>query len=269
MAITANKSMHSALLPAIERLRVHGRRPVAPSGVRVYAVGDIHGRVDLLDELLALIDADAALRPNVTPIFVFLGDYIDRGASSRETVSRLIARSEMSKCIFLKGNHEQIMLRCLEDAGLFGMWIRLGGLKTMMSYDIAPDAMRGDVEKLQKSLRDFLPDSHLRFLQDLQFSFTCGDFFFAHAGVKPTCDLSQQKENDLLWIREEFLSCSTDFGKIVVHGHTPVQEVEVHPNRINIDTRAFASNRLTCLAIQDDTASVISTKGAADHENED
>jgi len=260
--------MHTVLLSKIDQLKVHGRRPSVPSGVRIYAVGDIHGRVDLLDDLLAMIDADVAHHSDVTPIFVFLGDYIDRGASSRETISRLIARSEISRCIFLKGNHEQIMLRCLEDAGLFEIWIRLGGLKTIMSYDVAPDAMRGDVDKLQKSLRDRLPRSHLRFLQDLQLSFTCGDFFFTHAGAKPNVDLSQQKEKDLLWVREEFLSCTNDFGKIVVHGHTPVREVDVRPNRINIDTRAFASNCLTCLAIQQDMISVISTDAVIDHNKE-
>jgi len=116
-------------LPEIERLNVQGRRPAVPSGVKIYAVGDIHGRFDLLDELLAIIDADVATRPHVAPIFVFLGDYIDRGTSSRETVSRLIAHGETNQSVFLKGNHEQMMLRCLEDAPFFKCGYDLAAFK--------------------------------------------------------------------------------------------------------------------------------------------
>jgi serine/threonine protein phosphatase 1 len=232
---------------------------VLPSGVRIYAVGDIHGRLDLLDELLARIEADAGSRPPAEPIFVFLGDYIDRGPSSRETVDRLMAHGETSRSVFLKGNHESVLLECLADSRFFNAWIRLGGLQTMRSYDVAPDVMRGDVAKLQESLRSALPESHLRFFRDLQSSFTCGDFFFVHAGVKPAVGLAQQKEKDLLWIREEFLSCNDDFGKVIVHGHTPRDQVEVKANRINIDTGAFTTNRLTCLVIQDGFVSTIDT----------
>jgi calcineurin-like phosphoesterase family protein len=246
-------------LPENQKLTVQGRRPGVPSGVRIYAIGDIHGRVDLLDDLLARIDTDIAARPIITPVHVFLGDYIDRGPSSRETVSRLIEHSETSHSIFLKGNHELLLLRCLADISSFNQWIRVGGLQTMMSYDVAADAMRGDVAKLQIALHDRVPQSHLHFFRDLQLSFTCGDFFFVHAGVKPTVELSRQTEHDMLWIREEFLSFGGDFGKIIVHGHTRAHQAEAQPNRVNIDTGAFATDCLTCLVIQNEITSIINT----------
>lgn len=249
-------------LPSIEQLRVEGRCPSLPAGVRIYAVGDIHGRLDLLDELLARIDDDVLARPVVRPVFVFLGDYIDRGRSSRETIDRLIMRAETSECVFLKGNHEQIAISCLRDRGLFERWMRMGGLETLMSYGITPEGRSDDrqIIRLQAAFHDALPRSHFRFFRDLQGSFACGDFFFAHAGVKPGVPLSHQKESDLLWIRAEFLSSVQDFGMIVVHGHTPTHAVDVGPNRINIDTGAFATGRLTCLVVEGPELSIIDTQ---------
>jgi serine/threonine protein phosphatase 1 len=232
-----------------------------PAGLRIYAVGDIHGRLDLLDQLLARIDADLARRPAERPVYVFLGDYIDRGSWSRETIDRLIEHGETSESVFLKGNHEQLALQCLSDRGLFDQWLRLGGLQTLVSYGVAAETLASarKITELQAAFHGALPQSHFRFFRDLQTSFTSGDFFFAHAGVKPNVELTQQKESDLLWIRGEFLSSSCDFGKVVVHGHTPTREVEVAPNRINIDTGAFATGRLTCLVIDAETLSAIDT----------
>ena len=248
-------------LPGIERLEVQGRRPSLPAGLRIYAVGDIHGRLDLLDELLLRVDADLARRPAAKPMFVFLGDYIDRGLRSRETIDRLIERSQMNECVFLKGNHEQIAIKCLSDPTLFHRWMRLGGIETLVSYGIAPDSpVTGKkIAELQAAFHRALPQAHLRFFRDQQTSFVCGDFFFAHAGVRPRIELSRQAENDLLWIRDEFLSSNENFGKTIVHGHTPRHEIEVRPNRINIDTGAFATGRLTCLVIEQASLSVIDT----------
>ena len=248
-------------LPGIQRLQVGGRRPALPEGVRIYAIGDIHGCLDLLDGLLAQIQHDISSRPAVRPILVFLGDYIDRGPSSRGTIDRLVVLAESNEAVFLKGNHEQIAINCLRDRGLFERWMRLGGLQTLTSYGIQPDGYSDDeqIVRLQAAFHDALPQHHFRFFRDLQNSFSCGDFFFAHAGVKPGVALSQQKENDLLWIRQEFLSCNDDFGKIVVHGHTPARDVEVTSNRIDVDTGAFATGRLTCLVIDETTLSVIDT----------
>jgi serine/threonine protein phosphatase 1 len=250
-----------ASVPGLQDLRVRGRRPSLPPGLRIYAVGDIHGRLDLLDKLLALIKNDIALRPTVRPVYVFLGDYIDRGPSSRETIDRLIEHGETNESVFLKGNHELIALKCLSDRGLFDQWQRLGGLETLISYGVPAETLANgkQIAELQSAFHSALPQTHFRFFRDLQRSFACGDFFFAHAGAKPNVDLSQQKESDLLWIRDAFLSSTCDFGKIVVHGHTPTHEVEVGPNRINIDTGAFATGRLTCLVVDDGMLSVIDT----------
>jgi serine/threonine protein phosphatase 1 len=240
---------------------VLGRRPSLPPGLRIYAVGDIHGRLDLLNELLARIDADIALRPTLRPVYVFLGDYIDRGPSSRETIDRLVEHRETNESVFLRGNHELIAIKCLSDRSLFDQWLRLGGLETLVSYGVSPEVLADgkQISEIQSTFHSALPQTHFRFFRDLQSSFVCGDFFFAHAGAKPNVELSQQKENDLLWIRGEFLSSNCDFGKIIVHGHTPTREIEVEPNRINIDTGAFATGRLTCLVLEGDSLSVIDT----------
>ena len=236
-----------------------------PQGVRIYAVGDIHGRLDLLNDLLARINDDISSRPAIRPLSIFLGDYIDRGPSSRETIDRLIEHAAANESVFLKGNHEQIAIHCLRDRGLFERWLRLGGVETLMSYGITPGAASDDrqIVRLQAAFHDALPQSHFRFLRDLQSSFAFGDYFFAHAGVKPDIPLSRQKESDLLWIRQEFLSSHNDFGKIIIHGHTPTREIEVGPNRVNVDTGAFATGRLTCLVIDESSLSFIDTSDYA------
>ena len=244
-----------------DRLKVLGRRPSLSAGQRIYAVGDIHGRLDLLNELLAWIDTDIGLRPTARPIYVFLGDYIDRGPASRETIDRLIEHSEANECIFLKGNHELIAIKCLSDRNLFDQWMRLGGMETLVSYGISAQGLANgrNIVELQAAFHRALPQAHFRFFRDLQPFFVCDDFFFVHAGVRPNVDLTRQKESDLLWIRDEFLSSNVDFGKIVVHGHTPTLEIEVGSNRINIDTGAFATGRLTCLVIEESSLSAVNT----------
>ena len=250
-----------ATLPGLRELRVRGRRPSLPAELRIYAIGDIHGRLDLLNELLARISSDIALRPTVRPLYVFLGDYIDRGSASRETIDRLIEHGKTHESVFLKGNHELIAIKCLSDRGLFDQWLRLGGLETLVSYGVPAETLANgkQIAELQSAFHGALPQAHFRFFRDLKNSFECGDFFFAHAGVKPNVELSRQKENDLLWIRGEFLMSKDDFGKIIVHGHTPTREIEVGPNRINIDTGAFATGRLSCLVLEGEELSVIVT----------
>ena len=250
-----------ATLPGLRELRVRGRRPSLPAELRIYAIGDIHGRLDLLNELLARISGDIALRPTVRPLYVFLGDYIDRGTSSRETIDRLIEHGKTHESVFLKGNHELIAIKCLSDRGLFDQWLRLGGLETLVSYGVPAETLANgkQIAELQSAFHGALPQAHFRFFRDLKNSFECGDFFFAHAGVKPNVELSRQKENDLLWIRGEFLMSKDDFGKIIVHGHTPTREIEVGPNRINIDTGAFATGCLSCLVLEGQELSVIDT----------
>jgi serine/threonine protein phosphatase 1 len=248
-------------VPRGEELEVDGRLPSVPKGLRVYAVGDIHGRLDLLNLLLSQIAADLAQFPTIRPIYVFLGDYIDRGNSSRETIDRLIEHGAAHECVFLKGNHELIALACLSDRTKIDHWLRLGGMETLASYGVAPElfANRRQAAGTQLAFYNALPPAHFRFFRNLQHSFSCGDYFFVHAGAKPHVSLSHQKESDLLWIRDEFLSSAYDFGKIIVHGHTPSLGVEVRPNRINIDTGAFATGCLTCLVVEGETLSMINT----------
>jgi serine/threonine protein phosphatase 1 len=231
-------------------------------GQRIYAIGDIHGRLDLLNRLLERIEEDLASQPTSQPLLVFLGDYVDRGPDSRQTIDRLIGCAQSTQTVFLRGNHELIALKCLSEASLFDTWMRrLGGIDTLVSYGIDPRAFTGEgrVVRLQAAFHKALPQAHFRFFRALETSFVCGDFFFAHAGARPGVALSQQKENDLLWIRDEFLSSDFDFGKVVVHGHTPVREVEVRPNRINIDTGAFATDRLSCLVLEQSGLSKMDT----------
>jgi serine/threonine protein phosphatase 1 len=229
-------------------------KPRIPSDQRVYAIGDVHGRADLLANLFARIDSDLRARPIRHSIHVLLGDYIDRGPDSRQTVELLIERRKGYDLIPLKGNHEQCALNVLRDPSSVLQWKAIGGLNTILSYGVAPK-WSDDLESMSAIAQAFtnnLPEPHRRFLQSLPLSFTCGDFFFVHAGARPGIRLHEQSENDLLWIREDFLLHEEDFGKIVVHGHTPNLEPEVKPNRINIDTGAYATGRLTCLVLEDD-----------------
>ena len=230
------------------------KKPRTPDGVRVYAVGDIHGRADLLDQVLKRIDADLAKNSARHGIEIYLGDYIDRGPASRQVLDQLVARSRTHRTVFLKGNHETYLADFVTNPPILEEWQRLGGLETLMSYGITP-SINPDAaaqSRLAAALDQALPESHRHFLGDLKPSYTCGDFFFVHAGVRPGIPLAKQREEDLLWIRRDFLLCEENFGKIVVHGHTPVAQPDIRPNRINIDTGAYATGRLTCLMLVDD-----------------
>jgi serine/threonine protein phosphatase 1 len=222
-----------------------------PENLRVYAIGDLHGRADLLEEMLARIDADLGECPAAAALQVFLGDYVDRGPASRTVIERLIARSETHRTVCLAGNHEVYLREFLRHPAILESWRHLGGLETLMSYGLRPSINPDAAEQAELSagLNASMPVRHKRFLAALAPSFPCGDYFFAHAGVKPGVPLAQQDEEDLTSIRDEFLACEDDFGKVVVHGHTPVQAPDVRPNRINIDTGAYATGRLTCLVL--------------------
>ena len=184
------------------------RRACVPDGVRVYAIGDIHGRADLLDKMFNQIDADLKKRPIAHGIEVFLGDYIDRGPASREVLDRLIARSHTRhRTVFLKGNHETFLTGFISNPPILDAWQDLGGLETLMSYGIIP-TINADATAQARFAAAFdraLPNAHRQFIGDLKSTFTCGDFFFVHAGVRPGIPLAKQREEDLLWIRARFL----------------------------------------------------------------
>jgi serine/threonine protein phosphatase 1 len=230
-------------------------KPRLPDGVRVYAIGDVHGRADLLQSLLTVIDADLARSAPRRAIHVFLGDYIDRGPDSRRVLDLLIARSRSHETVCLKGNHEVFLLEVLQDPTRLQEWRHYGGLLTLVSYGITPTMSPTAEEQVEliEGLKRAIPPEHLAFVQQLPSSFTCGDFFFVHAGVKPGIPLERQRDEDMLWIREEFLACEEHFGKYVVHGHTPVSAPDIRSNRINIDTGAYATGNLTLLTIQGDS----------------
>jgi serine/threonine protein phosphatase 1 len=213
-------------------------------------VGDIHGRLDLLDRLLGMIAAYQTARPCADTRIIFLGDYIDRGPHSREVIERLLQGVPGGLTAhFLRGNHEAIMLRCLESPAMFGNWAANGGLATLKSYGLNA-SFAADGPALLGQLRAALPPAHLAFLRGLKITMAVGDYFFVHAGVRPGVPLDSQAEEDCLFIREKFLKYRGDFGKIVVHGHTPVSEPEILANRIGIDTGSFFSGRLTALRLE-------------------
>lgn len=234
-------------------------KPRIPDDTRIYAIGDVHGRADSLAEMFSAIDASLVSHPIKTAVQVLLGDYIDRGPNSREVIDALIARAQRHKMVYLKGNHEDFAVRFLTDPSVLSAWKRVGGMNTLLSYGLKPSTRSDPAEqrKIAEAFAAALPESHRQFLQNLRLSFTSGDFFFTHAGVRPGVPLIGQSEDDLLWIRDEFLLHEEDFGKIIVHGHTAVKEADVRPNRINIDTGAFATGRLTCLVLQGDWMAVI------------
>ena len=224
----------------------------------VYAIGDIHGSLQKLRDLMTLCEQHAEGR---SATFVFLGDYIDRGPQSAAVLDRLISRAKTHPTLCLKGNHESYLLEFLQDPGILEGWGQYGGLATLLSYGLRPTMQAGpaEQEELAVALERVLPESHRKFLAGMPLSFTCGDYFFVHAGVRPGTSLARQREEDLLWIRGDFLLHEGDFEKVIVHGHTPVRDPELRQNRINIDTGAYATGRLTCLVLEKDEKAFIYT----------
>jgi len=218
---------------------------------KTYAVPDLHGRYDLFR---AVIDRVAHDSHGHIAQLVTLGDYVDRGDESPEVIDLLLDEPLPSfESIYLKGNHEESMLRFLEDTTVGPAWMFYGGAQTLRSYGVRPPEVPMNPRELaraQRELADKLPPRHRRFMEGLALTHAEGDYFFAHAGVRPGAPLDQQVEQDLLWIRDEFLLSEENFGKIVVHGHTITDRPEVKRNRIGIDTGAFASGRLTCLILE-------------------
>ncbi len=235
---------------------VTGQQPavhVLPEGRRVYAIGDIHGRSDLLDRLLASIDADDRARGGLERELIFLGDLVDRGPDSRGVVERLLALSKgPGKVRFLMGNHEEVFLRAAQaDLRALRFLTRIGGRETLLSYGISADEYRNvDFEELAALLAQRVPAEHIEFLAGFESWIEIGDYLFVHAGIRPGVAMADQERGDLCWIRDEFLNCRDSFGKMVVHGHSIVDAVEERANRIGIDTGAFASGKLTAVGLE-------------------
>jgi serine/threonine protein phosphatase 1 len=234
-----------------------GRRlpPSGQAGARAYAVGDIHGRSDLLEALLATIERDAAVRPAKSTFLVFLGDYIDRGPNSAAVIELLQNyRPSYATPVFLGGNHEDVLLRVLRgDPGLLSAWLKLGGGECAASYGLDSAALGGIDERAAiDRIRAAIPPSHRNFMERCADTFRFGDYLFVHAGIRPGVPFDQQEPSDLRWIREPFLSDTQEHGLVIVHGHSIVPSYEERGNRIAIDTGAYRSGILTALAIEDE-----------------
>lgn len=230
-----------------------GEVAALPPGLRIYAVGDIHGRFDLLETLTGAIRCDLEKSRPAKTVEIFLGDYVDRGPQSRDVVAWMIDAPPLTdERICLLGNHEDMLLQSLDDTSVMSNWLYNGGGETVLSYGVKVRGFGGEAAliELQQGLRAALPGSHLAFLAALRRKVAIDPYLFVHAGIRPGRAIEDQDPVDLVWIREPFLHSNDDFGCIVVHGHTPAMHPEVRRNRINIDTGAVFSGTLTCLVLE-------------------
>lgn len=244
-----------------------GRKPAPPAtpegGGPIYAIGDTHGRADVLADLLARITADAGGRPHE---LIFLGDYVDRGPDSRGVIDQVLAAERPGvRVTALKGNHEEAMQEFLADASFGPVWAQHGGNATLASYGVRPPANRMDDADWQRAQRDFtaaLPPAHRAFIDGLQLYVERGGYLFVHAGVRPGVPLDEQVPRDLLWIRKEFLNHGKRLPQMVVHGHTPEGRPSEAVHRIGVDTGAYYSGRLTAVRLEGEERRFIQAQGS-------
>ncbi|THD74470.1 MAG: serine/threonine protein phosphatase [Phenylobacterium sp.] len=256
--------------------RLFGRNRAAASppstGERlVYAVGDVHGRLDVLAPLIRDIAQDAAethAAASVSaepPLLVFLGDYVDRGPESRGVVDLILElrAARRFEVRALKGNHEEALLQFLDDPSFGSTWAEHGGAATLSSYGVQPPAQRTDADAWARAREAFtaaLPPAHKFFYETLELMVVEGDYAFVHAGVRPGVALADQLERDLLWIRHDFLEERGRFEKIIVHGHTPLETPQLTPTRLGVDTGAYATGVLTAVRLQGEDQRVMQAK---------
>lgn len=225
-----------------------------PEGMRLYAVGDVHGCDAMLAEMHEQIAGDLAAHPVGDCRIVHVGDYTDRGADSAGVIERLSRMTAAdARVICLKGNHDALFAGFLSEPEDYGrIWLDNGGDATLRSYGVTPSrSLFGfDYRRLSRQLAETLPAAHRAFLEGLPLTARFGDYLFVHAGIRPGVPLDQQDPEDLIWIREDFLWDGSDHGFVVVHGHTPVTAPEVQSNRIGIDTGAVYGGTLTCLVLE-------------------
>jgi serine/threonine protein phosphatase 1 len=229
--------------------------PIArvPQGQRVYAVGDIHGRLDLFEQLLQRIEEDNARRGPAETTLILLGDLVDRGPESRGVVDRAMQLVQTGKVRVLAGNHEEMLLTSIESDEALRHFLRHGGKETLFSYGLPPEEYsRSTLPELRERMNALVPAEHVAFFRAMEDRIAIGDYLFVHAGVRPEVPVEQQTTSDLRWIRREFLDHAQWHGHMIVHGHTITEEPEALPNRIGIDTGAYASGRLTALGLETD-----------------
>jgi serine/threonine protein phosphatase 1 len=231
-----------------------------PEGKRAYAIGDVHGCFDLMMRLLGQIEEDVSKRSEKSTFIVFLGDLIDRGAHSRHVVEHLIAAApDFARIIFIKGNHEDSLVRGLTgEPNLLKPWLEHGGYACAASYGVPQHVLAGQTDEIiEHTLVSAIPSAHVRFLDSFVDSVVFGDYLMVHAGVRPGIELDAQRPRDMRWIRQEFLESREDFGKRVVHGHSVTEEVDFRANRIGVDTGAYLGNALSCIRIENEEVEVI------------
>lgn len=240
-----------------------------PAGQRVYAIGDVHGRLDCLDALVAMIDADDAARGPADTQIILLGDLVDRGPDSAGVVARALELSRGTRAIRgLKGNHEEMFLSALggSERAMRG-FTQFGGRETLLSYGMAlRDYNEYLFPELIEAAQRIVPAAHLAYLDALEDVIEIGDYVFVHAGIRPGVPIAEQKPEDLRWIRREFLEHRGDFGRVVIHGHTITPEVDLRANRIGIDTGAYDSGRLTAIGLEGSARWFLQTASDSDHE---
>ena len=240
-------------LPAVEL-----GRDVPPAGSRVYAIGDVHGRRDLLLRMHELIKADADASKAPRKVLVYLGDYVDRGPDSAGVLNLVSEGLSGFEIVRLRGNHEEEMLAVLDGCRDGHQWLSFGGLATLRSYGVSSDRVARS-DDLPRLVSEVVTASHQALLRGLSVMHREGGLLFVHAGIRPGKPLEGQDPDDLVWIREPFLNSTTDHGVLVIHGHTIVRRPEVLPNRIGIDTGAYDSDRLTCFVAEGSTACFLVT----------
>jgi serine/threonine protein phosphatase 1 len=237
----------------LHSLRRGQREARVPDGLRIYAIGDIHGRVDLLRILHHLIANDKGERPN-DRLVIYLGDYVDRGLDSRGVIDFFLDEHPRDlPFIALKGNHEEMMLRFLDDISVGPGWLEYGGAETLLSYGVSlsgPISEERTLIEVQRRLLENVPSRHIDFMLGSRLYHVAGDYLFVHAGIRPGKPLEAQVADDMLWIRGDFLRSGDDHGYVVVHGHSIKLKVDFRPNRIGIDTGAYATGVLTCLVLE-------------------
>ena len=249
-------ALKTLLRPQPER-----RSAAIPAGQRVYAVGDIHGRRDLFDALIAAIDADDSARIPAQTTVVLLGDLIDRGPDSAGVIAAARGWAERRNVRCIAGNHEELLLRSLDSLEYLRLFLKYGGRETLLSYPICPKGYQAsDFAEVQAMMHSAIPADDLTFLAGFEDAIRIGDYLFVHAGIMPGVPIERQQSGNLRWIREPFLSFTGDHGAVVVHGHTIIDEPEVRTNRIGIDTGAFSSGRLTALALEGTSRSLIEAR---------
>lgn len=247
------------MISSLFRRKDRARKTAAgvPDGTVVWAIGDVHGRSDLLGPLLTEVVNDLRMTKPARPVIVMLGDYVDRGIDSRGVLDLLCTLSDQAdiETHLIRGNHEERFEAFLSDPELGPAWCEYGGREALRSYGVAAPAFKTEAEgwvRASAELNAALPDTHRRFLAAQRSSVEIGDYFFSHAGARPGVPLADQSPDDLMWIRQDFLTSKARFEKVVVHGHTPEQEVHSDDRRIGIDTGAYATGVLTGLRLEGD-----------------